>query len=97
VQELVRQVAVRAVNLDAVEPGWQRRSAPARNSSMMSGISSSWKSTGHGERDFAPRRIGMTFRRNRGGRNRRIPVGLQVGMRLTPDMPQLKKNPTPFT
>jgi hypothetical protein len=38
----------------------------------------------------------MTFRRNRGGRNRRIPVGLQVGMRLTADMPQLKKNPTPF-
>ena len=92
-QKLVRQIAVRAVNLDAVEA-----SAQGTLGASAKLLNNPWnfferERAGHRERHLTLFGIGRAFGRYRRRRYRRLAIGLQIGMRLAADMPELQEDP----
>ena len=91
-QELIRQIAVGAVNLDAVEASPQRPLGADAKLLDDSRDLMEFECARHRERGFAVLSVGVALGRNRRRRDRRFAVRLQVDMRLPADMPQLLKD-----
>ncbi len=94
-QELLDQIAVGAVDLDAVEPGLQcifrRLPVGLDHAWYLGGFERAWRLIG---RDFSVRCRSLERIRNRHRRrrHRQHAAGLERGMRDTPDMPELEKD-----
>src|SRR4029077_3938893 len=93
-QELIRQITVRTVNLDAVEAGPQRPLRAGAKFLNDAGDLMQVEGARHREWGFAMLGVGMTFGCDSRRCKRRFAVRLQVDMRLPTDVPQLQENAT---
>jgi hypothetical protein len=98
-QKLLDQIAVGAMDLDAVEAGLQRvlRGLPERvdYARNFAGFQRPRRLVGNALA-VGRRRLELGRDRHRGSRHRQRATGLERGMRDTPDMPELKEDHTAF-